>query len=338
MKAFFTKVTLPYSVYLMYFLGIGFLGGAIVHFPVNPNLYGAIGAVGAIIFTIASTLNEWITNRRHVLHEGVFKIILYSLVLSIGLGMISGGIQHFVDFPIYASYLVPIGFIISLTGYVMSKELKLDRNQKMLLIGKMVLIAIPLFLILNTWAKTMDTSAGHRHGSHVERSHDDRDLIEHNREEHHKTITSDEEFIDQMIPHHEEAVSTSNYLLSQTKNAQLTRFATDVIKVQSEEIAQMKEWYRTWFDKTYTANGEYTPMMNGLTTLRNEQLEKEYIKGMIVHHRGAIEMAEQILPITKRSEIKNMANDIITVQTREITLLQTMLENYDHEESEHMFR
>ncbi|MCX6782549.1 MAG: hypothetical protein NTZ20_00930 [Candidatus Levybacteria bacterium] len=84
MKGFINKVTLPYLVYLMYFLGVGFLGGAIVHFPVNPQIYGVIGAVGAIIFTVASTLNEWITNKRHVLYEGAAKKYNPLLILSIG--------------------------------------------------------------------------------------------------------------------------------------------------------------------------------------------------------------------------------------------------------------
>jgi uncharacterized protein (DUF305 family) len=336
MKGFVNSVTLPYFVYLMYFLGVGFLGGAIVHFPVNPNLYGIIGAVGAIIFTFASTLNEWITNKRHVLHEGVIKILLYSLVLSIGLGMISGGIQHFVDFPIYASYLIPGGFIISLLGYVLSKEIKLDMQHKMLLVAKISLIAIPLFFILNTWAKTFNTtSGGHGHGAQVTNNQEAESHSAANESMNHEAVTNDEEFINQMIPHHQEAIDTSKLILTKTKNQKLNAFATGVVDVQSREMTQMKQWHSSWFGKEYEINSTYQPMMGDLTQLSNEELEKEYIKGMIAHHKGAIAMAKQIQPITQRLEIKKMADDIVTVQTKEIAILQNLLEGYAHEESEH---
>jgi uncharacterized protein (DUF305 family) len=330
MKKFVNSVSLPYFVYLMYFLGVGFLGGAIVHFPVNPNLYGIIGAVGAIIFTIASTLNEWITNKRHVLQEGVIKIILYSLILSIGLGMISGGIQHFVDFPVYASYLVPGGFIISLIGYVLSKEIKLDMNHKLLLIGKLALIAIPLFLVLNTWAKSIDTSGGHGHGTANESNTNEESMV------HNAVVTTDEEFINQMIPHHQEAIDTSNIVLNKSENATLKQFAEGVVSIQTTEINQMKEWYSTWFSKEYSPNSKYMPMMGNLNQLAGEELEKKYITGMIAHHKGAIDMAKQILPKTQKAEIKKMAEDIISVQTEEVNTLQSMLEGYVHEESEHL--
>jgi uncharacterized protein (DUF305 family) len=44
---------------------------------------------------------------------------------------------------------------------------------------------------------------------------------------------------------------------------------------------------------------------------------------MIEHHRGAIEMAEQILKITEKNELKTMANNIIETQNKEIELLQS---------------
>jgi len=331
MKNFVNKVTLPYLIYLMYFLGVGFLGGAIVHFPVNPGLYGMIGVVGAIIFTFASTLNERIINKRHLLQEGVIKIIFYSLVLSIGLGMISGGVQHFIDFPMYASYLVPTGFIISLIGFVLSKEIELDLKHKLLLLGKILLIAIPLFLILNTWAKTIDTTVGgHGHGA-VNESNISEESVAHSAQ-----VTNDEEFISQMIPHHQEAIETSNIIINKSTNADLKRFSIGVVSIQTTEVNQMKDWYSSWFGEEYTPLSNYMPMMGKLTQFSGVELDKNYITGMIAHHKGAINMAKQILPITQKTEIKKMAENIISVQSREVKYLQNMFEVYDHEDSEHM--
>ncbi len=154
--------------------------------------------------------------------------------------------------------------------------------------------------------------------------------------DHSVQVTSDEEFISQMIPHHQEAIDTSNIVIRKSTNSNIKQFAKGVVDAQSTEVNQMKEWYALWFSKEYTPTSNYLPMMGNLTQLNVEELEKDYITGMIAHHNGAIEMAKQILPITQRSEIKKMAEDIISVQTEEVNTLQNMLEAYDHEESEHM--
>lgn len=333
MKNFLEKITVPYIVYLMLFLGVGFLSGAIVHYPVNPVLYGTIGAVGAIIFTLATIINEWITNKRHILQEGVIKIIFFSLILSIGLGMISGGIQHFIDFPVYASYLVPLGFVVSLIGYVLSKEIKLDTQHKLILIAKLSLISIPLFFILNYVSQNitpMPHDDGHGHGAKTKQEVTNKESMAHA-----AMITSDEDFLKEMIPHHQEAVETSQYLNTRTDKKELKDFSRAVIDVQTKEINQMKGWYKDWFNKEYSMNSQYKSMMGDLSKLTDKELEKEYIVGMIAHHKGAVEMAKKILTITEKEETKKMANEIITVQNQEITMLQNLLESYPHEEDEH---
>jgi uncharacterized protein (DUF305 family) len=49
---------------------------------------------------------------------------------------------------------------------------------------------------------------------------------------------------------------------------------------------------------------------------------------MIVHHIGAIEMAEQLLKETDRPELVKMGNDIITVQTDEVNMMKGWLNDW----------
>lgn len=67
--------------------------------------------------------------------------------------------------------------------------------------------------------------------------------------------------------------------------------------------------------------------MGDLTKLQGKELEKAYIQGMIAHHKGAIDMANQIVNKTNRSEIKTMAQAIIDTQTKEVTLLEGWLQS-----------
>lgn len=52
--------------------------------------------------------------------------------------------------------------------------------------------------------------------------------------------------------------------------------------------------------------------------LKGDAYDKAFIEGMIIHHEGAVEMAELALISAKRQEIKDMAHDIITAQNKEI--------------------
>ncbi len=59
-------------------------------------------------------------------------------------------------------------------------------------------------------------------------------------------------------------------------------------------------------------------MMAGLYGKTGSEFDKAFIDEMIVHHAGAVDMAQLALKNADREEIKNMANAIISAQTKEI--------------------
>lgn len=140
------------------------------------------------------------------------------------------------------------------------------------------------------------------------------------------TITDEKTFLENMIPHHQEAVDTSSLVFSQTQDAQLKQFTQAVIEAQTKEITQMKEWLRSWYSVEYTLNSNYKPMMANLTEFKDTEQEKAYIEGMIRHHQGAIEMAKKMLTLNPRDEIKQMARGIISAQESEVKILQKWLD------------
>lgn len=68
-----------------------------------------------------------------------------------------------------------------------------------------------------------------------------------------------------------------------------------------------------------------TANMEGKT---GEELEKAFLDDMIVHHEGAVAMAELLLKGTKRPELVKLANDIITAQTGEIAQMKAWREEW----------
>ncbi len=63
-------------------------------------------------------------------------------------------------------------------------------------------------------------------------------------------------------------------------------------------------------------------MTAGLSGKTGDELDKAFIDEMIVHHEGAVEMAELLLAGTKRPELIKLGNDIITAQTGEIEMMK----------------
>ncbi len=60
----------------------------------------------------------------------------------------------------------------------------------------------------------------------------------------HPPITSDKQFLEEMILHHKSAVTMSKELLEITKDEKLKKLASDIIVSQSNEIMYMKNWLR----------------------------------------------------------------------------------------------
>ncbi len=60
-------------------------------------------------------------------------------------------------------------------------------------------------------------------------------------------------------------------------------------------------------------------MMGNLEGKTGDEFDKAFIEEMIVHHQGAIDMAEMALQNGSHAEIKTLANAIIAAQTKEIS-------------------
>ncbi|MEU0119358.1 hypothetical protein ABZ137_38185 [Streptomyces bobili] len=108
-----------YLGYAATFVGAGLISGAIVHHPLDPTRYSLIAVIGAAVFLCATILNEFVLTRSRPSAAKVCGVVAASLALSFGIGMLSGGLQHFEDFPERAAMLIPFGLALSFVSYVL---------------------------------------------------------------------------------------------------------------------------------------------------------------------------------------------------------------------------
>ncbi len=75
-------------------------------------------------------------------------------------------------------------------------------------------------------------------------------------------------------------------------------------------------------------HGAMGDMMSGLDGKTGDDFDKIFLAEMIVHHNGAVDMAEAALQHAKHTEIKTMAEAIISAQTSEIQQMQNWQKNW----------
>ncbi len=76
-----------------------------------------------------------------------------------------------------------------------------------------------------------------------------------------------------------------------------------------------------------TMNHEMGSTMDGMTSGLHDktglEFEQAFIDNMIVHHEGAVAMAQMVLQKSHRPELVQLANDIVAAQTREIDMMRS---------------
>lgn len=152
---------------------------------------------------------------------------------------------------------------------------------------------------------------------------DEAKTMDHMMMDHSSMVSSEESFVVNMIPHHQEAVTTARLVVARGESAELRKLAQAIITAQEKEIAMMQKWSKDW--NYSTVKSSYQNMMGDGTKLSGKALDTWFLQGMIMHHMGAVQMAESLLRLDARKEVSDFAREVIRVQSEEIAQMKLML-------------
>jgi len=157
--------------------------------------------------------------------------------------------------------------------------------------------------------------------------------------------SADAGFVRDMSTHHAQAVTMADAIRTRAKDPILASLATDIVLTQQAQIGRFSGWLDQWgLPPTSTdapmlwAQGQAPTgmdVMPGMATndeirrldsLPIDKAETLLLTLMIRHHRGGVEMANTILAMTTRDEVRRIANSIVVSQNSEIEAMQSMLE------------
>ena len=159
---------------------------------------------------------------------------------------------------------------------------------------------------------------------------------------------ADVEFMQGMVPHHAQAVIMGRWAVSHGARADVQRLCLRIVAAQSDEINMMRRWLRERKqdvpDSTATrhvmkmGDMRHEMMMPGMLSdeemvqldrARGSEFDRLFLAGMIRHHRGAIEMVNTLLQNGNAGHDESVfrfANDVVSDQSAEITVMLRMLE------------
>ncbi len=146
------------------------------------------------------------------------------------------------------------------------------------------------------------------------------------------------QFLDTMIAHHKGAVEMAMLAETRADRQEVKALAADIIDAQEREMAKMSEWRNHWFEgKPEAINMSFPGMSHGMQGMDLKKLESlngsgfdvEFIRQMIPHHEGAVEMAIKIKSNDSYAELKELAEDVITSQESEIKQMREWLRKWE---------
>jgi uncharacterized protein (DUF305 family) len=98
--------------------------------------------------------------------------------------------------------------------------------------------------------------------------------------------SSEPEALFDMIGHHQDAVDAATAYEPHASTPELAAFAARIIRVQTAEISQMKDWLAAWYPG-FVGTGGWQPMF---CTPGSVTTDAGFLETMIAHHRAAIDM------------------------------------------------
>jgi uncharacterized protein (DUF305 family) len=138
----------------------------------------------------------------------------------------------------------------------------------------------------------------------------------------------DKIFLASMIAHHQGAVQMAQMASSNAKHQEIKDLATNIISAQNTEISQMQSWQTALgYTKNDSATqavvkqmqGEMDSMMGQLNGKMGDEFDKAFLAQMMMHHQSAIDMSKPAAINAGQEEVKTLASNIITAQTKEVS-------------------
>ncbi|MFD6446852.1 DUF305 domain-containing protein [Promicromonospora sp. NPDC060204] len=141
-------------------------------------------------------------------------------------------------------------------------------------------------------------------------------------------------FAQMMIPHHEQAIEMADAVLARPDaDPRVAELAGQVKAAQAPEIETLTGWLDTWGAEPTGDHGGHAGMdgmmsdedLQALAAATGPAADRLFLEQMIVHHEGAVEMAQAQVEDGQDAGAVEMAQTIVDTQAAEIETMEELL-------------
>ncbi|MEE6272410.1 DUF305 domain-containing protein [Georgenia sp. MJ206] len=150
---------------------------------------------------------------------------------------------------------------------------------------------------------------------------------------------ADTGFAQMMIVHHAGAIEMADLAVERADSEDVRTLAEGISAAQGPEIEEMTSWLETWGEETSPMGGmegmghagmdrggmDQEGAMAELESLSGSEFDRRLLELMIMHHEGAVEMAQTELDNGESSQALGLAQKIIEDQEPEIEQMEQMV-------------
>ena len=149
-------------------------------------------------------------------------------------------------------------------------------------------------------------------------------------------------FIDAVVLHHEGAIAMAKQVIQLSQRNDLKQLAQTIITTQQSEIDQAKQWRQSWYPDADTVpmmydsvSGETSAMSTemqdamrteGTIDITSADLDQQFLKVMIPHHKMALKMAKQVREKSDRPELNEFAHSMLKAQRQNVKQMKQWLQ------------
>lgn len=150
---------------------------------------------------------------------------------------------------------------------------------------------------------------------------------------------ADVDFAQGMLVHHRGALDMAEMAPSRAGDPRVEELAGRITAAQGPEIEQMTSWLEAWDEKVPAGSGGMEGMegmdaagmmsdqeMDRMRSASGPSFDEMWLRGMIVHHRGAVDMAKTQIADGENPEAIALAKTITKDQKAEIEEMEQILQ------------
>ncbi|MCR1950957.1 DUF305 domain-containing protein [Clostridium sp. DSM 100503] len=148
------------------------------------------------------------------------------------------------------------------------------------------------------------------------------------------------DFVLEMIPHHEGGINMAKAIVKFSSNPEVKKIAENIITSQEAQIPIMQELKAKFEKEKPSSKADSEKYLEEYNKVKDKMFKEmqdveitndinaNFLQEMIYHHEGAIGMAKDVLKYTKDPELRKLAENIVTTQSKGVEEMTALLKKF----------